>query len=182
MVEGIPGTADTTGSPSASIRYQVFPVSDPTRTATVTRDRTAVGYEAPGILPADALTDGQTYAWQAQTVIGDAASDWTSPCSITIDSTRPANAPTISSPNCSPTGWDQGGEPVEFTLSPNGVDDITGYEYSWQQDLPVIGTMTGDHGIPQPSTRMRTQDISRAPTHPMVRPPSSWSRRPVPGR
>ncbi|RRQ87411.1 hypothetical protein [Streptomyces griseofuscus] len=150
VVEGIPGTADTTGSPSVSIRYQVFPVGDPTRTATVTRDHTAAGNEAPGILPADALTDGQTYAWQAQTVVGDAASDWTSPCFITIDSSRPANAPTVSSPNYPPTGWNQGGEPVTFKLSPNGVDDVTGYEYSWQQDLPVIGTSIGDHGIPQP--------------------------------
>ncbi|WP_371674465.1 hypothetical protein OG985_22535 [Streptomyces sp. NBC_00289] len=150
VVEGIPGTTDSSGNSPVTVRYQVWPVADPTHTTTVTRDRVFPGSEAPGTLPAEALADGQTYAWRAQTVAGGAASDWSAPCHVTIDNTRPANAPTLSSPNYPPDDWNQGGEPVRFTLGANGVDDVTGFEFSWQQDLPVIGTSIGDHGVPQP--------------------------------
>ena len=150
VVEGVPGITDTTGNPLVGVRYQVWPVSDPTRITTVSRDRVPVGFEAPASLPASALTEGQTYAWQAQTVVGGAVSDWSAPCYVTADQTRPASAPTVTSPNYPPGGWNKGGEPVEFTLSAGGVDDVEGFEFSWQQDLPVIGTTIGDHGIPQP--------------------------------
>ncbi|MEU1520205.1 hypothetical protein ABZ490_50270 [Streptomyces sp. NPDC005811] len=150
VVEGIPGITDTTGNPLVGVRYQVWPVADPTQITTVTRDRVAPGFEAPATLPASALADGQTYAWQAQTVVGTAVSDWTAPCYVTADRTRPANAPTVTSPNYPPDGWNKGGEPVEFTLGSGGVEDVEGFEFSWQQDLPVIGTNIGDHGIPQP--------------------------------
>ncbi|BBC35020.1 hypothetical protein SGFS_063140 [Streptomyces graminofaciens] len=150
VVEGIPGTTDTTGNPRVSVRYQVWPVADPTRITTVTRDFATTGFEAPATLPAAALADGQTYAWQAQTVAGGAASDWSAPCYVTVDNTRPASAPTITSPNYPPDGWNQGGEPVTFTLDAGGVDDVTGFQFTWQQDFPVIGTTIGDHGIPQP--------------------------------
>jgi hypothetical protein len=150
VVEGIPGTTDSTGNSLVTVRYQAWPVSDPAQITTVTRDLARPGYEAPATLPAGALADGQTYAWRAQTVAGDTASDWSAPCYVTIDNTRPANAPTISSPNYPPDEWSQGGEPVRFTLSANGVDDVTGFEFSWQPDLPVIGTPIGDYGIPQP--------------------------------
>ncbi|MFF4907680.1 hypothetical protein [Streptomyces sp. NPDC001260] len=150
VVEGVPGTTDPGGNPSVGVRYQAWPVTDPTHITTVTRDHASTGFEAPATLPADALADGQTYAWQAQTVIGSAASDWSAPCYVTIDDTRPANAPTVTSPNYPPDVWNQGGDRVEFKLGANGVDDVGGYEFSWQQDLPVIGTSIGDHGIPQP--------------------------------
>ncbi|MCF3147477.1 hypothetical protein [Streptomyces platensis] len=150
VVEGIPGITDTTDNPRVGVRYQAWPVTDPTRITTVTRDRVPPGFEAPATLPASALADGQTYAWQAQTVVGDAVSDWSAPCYVTTDKTRPANAPTITSPNYPPDEWNKGGEPVEFTLSADGVDDVEGFEFSWQQNLPVIGTSMGDHGIPQP--------------------------------
>ncbi|UUU23733.1 hypothetical protein [Streptomyces sp. DSM 40750] len=150
VVEGIPGTTDSTDDSRVSVRYQAWPVADPTRITTVTRDHATTGFEAPATLPADALADGQTYAWQAQTVAGGAASDWSAPCYVTVDNTRPTNAPTISSPNYPPDAWNQGGEPVTFTLDAGGVDDVTGFQFSWRQDLPVIGTTIGDHGIPQP--------------------------------
>jgi hypothetical protein len=132
------------------VRYQAWPVSDPTRITTVTRDRVLPGFEAPATLPAGALADGQTYAWQAKTVVGDAVSDWSAPCYVTADETRPANAPTITSPNYPPDVWNKGGEPVEFTLSAGGVDDVEGFGFSWQPPLPAISTSIGDYGIPQP--------------------------------
>jgi hypothetical protein len=150
VVEGIPGVTDTTGNSLVGVRYQAWPVTDPTRITTVTRDRVRPGFEAPATLPASALADGQTYAWQAQTMVGDAVSDWSAPCYVTIDNTRPANAPTITSPNYPSDVWIEGGEPVEFTLSAGGVDDVEGFEFAWQQDLSAIGTSIGDYGIPQP--------------------------------
>ncbi|MFG2094574.1 hypothetical protein [Streptomyces sp. NPDC048612] len=153
VVEGIPGvtgTADSTDTLRVGVRYQAWPVTDPTRITTVTRKYASLGFEAPATLPASALADGQTYAWQAQTVAGGAASDWSAPCYVTSDKTSPAKAPTITSPNYSPDGWNKGGEPAEFTLSAGGVDDVEGFEFSWQQDVPAIGTDTGDHGVPQP--------------------------------
>lgn len=150
VVEGIPGVSGSSTDPRVSVRYQAWPVSDPTRITTVTHDYAHVGYEAPATLPASALTDGQTYAWQARTEAGDAVSGWSDPCYVTIDNTRPANAPTVTSPNYPQDGWVEGGEPVEFRLGANGIDDVEGYEFSWQQTLPVIGTDIGDYGVPQP--------------------------------
>ncbi|MEW1773307.1 hypothetical protein [Streptomyces sp. NPDC086777] len=150
VVEGIPGTTDATGNSPVSVRYEAWPVADPSRTQTVTRDRATPGYEAKGVL-SGMLVDGQTYAWRAQTVAGDAASDWSAPCYFTIDSTRPVGTPTVTSPNYPPNQWNQGGDPVRFTLSANGDDDVTGFQFSWTQPLPVIDLADfDDHGVPQP--------------------------------
>ncbi len=150
VVEGIPSTTDSTDHSLLTARYQVWPVTDPTRTTTVTRGSTTPGSEAVAPLPSEALADGQTYAWQAQTVAGGAASDWSAPCYIRIDNTRPASAPAVSSSNYPPNTWNQGGEPVEFTLDAGGDDDVTGFEFSWRQDFRVLTTTIGDHGVPEP--------------------------------
>ncbi|QIY99056.1 hypothetical protein HEP87_40300 [Streptomyces sp. S1D4-11] len=151
VVEGIPGTTDTTDNSPVTARYQVWPVTDPSQTTTFNHDRATPGFEATSLLPAEVLADGQTYAWRAQTVSGGSASDWSVPCYVTIDNTLPASTPTISSPNYPPNQWNQGGDPVKFTLNANGADDVTGFEYSWTQPVPVIVVAhIGDHGIPQP--------------------------------
>ncbi|MFE7931548.1 hypothetical protein ACFU6S_23035 [Streptomyces sp. NPDC057456] len=180
VVEGMPDTTDTTGNSPVGVRYQTWPVNDPTRITTVTRDHATPGFEAPATLPGSALADGQTYAWQAQTVVGDAVSDWSAPCYVTIDNTRPANAPTITSPNYPPDVWNKGGEPVEFTLSAGGADDVEGFEFTWQQDLPVIGTSIGDYGVPQPvdpysytSYRKRADALGGSATLSLVPPSGS---------
>jgi hypothetical protein len=150
IVEGIPGTGGAADTIPVGVRYQLWPVADPAQTTTVIRERAAPGFEAPATLPAEALADGQTYAWRVQAVAGDAVSDWSAPCYVTIDNTRPAAAPTVSWPNYPPDVWNQGSEPVRFTLGADGAEDVDGSEFSWQQDLPVIGTQIGDHGVPQP--------------------------------
>ncbi|MFC1226884.1 hypothetical protein [Streptomyces sp. Sce081] len=147
VVMGIPGT---TGDSRVTVRYRIWPVTDPAQVTTVSRERALPGSEAPATVPAAAFADGLTYAWQAQTVAGDTASERSAPCYVTVDNTRPANAPTLSSPNYPPDGWNQGGEPVTFTMDANGVEDVTGFQFSWTQDFPVIGTEIGDHGIPRP--------------------------------
>jgi hypothetical protein len=151
VVEGIPGDTDAANNPSVTEQYRLWPVTDPTQATTASHTHAAIGFEATANLPADVLTDGQTYAWQAQTVAtGGTASDWSAPCYVTIDNTRPSNTPTVSSPNYPQGQWDQGGTPVQVSLGANGVGDVTGFEYSWQQDLPIAGiAYIGNYGIPQ---------------------------------
>lgn len=150
VVEGVPGVTDSAVSRLVGVRYELWPVTDPTRITTVTRDRSTPGFEAPATIASSALADGQTYAWRARTTVDEAASDWSAACYVTIDDVRPAHAPTVTSPNYPPDGWTEGGEPVQFRIGSNGVDDVEGFEFTWHRDLPVIGTAIGDHGVPQP--------------------------------
>ncbi|MEU5637208.1 hypothetical protein ACH47C_13295 [Streptomyces rishiriensis] len=151
VVEGIPGTTDAADNSPIGVHFQVWPVADPSHVETVTHDRAVPGFESRSLLPGDMLADGQTYAWRAQTVAGAAASDWSAPCYVTIDDTPPASAPHVTSPNYPPNRLNQGGDPVRFTLSANGDDDVTGFQYSWTQPVPVVVLADiGDHGIPQP--------------------------------
>ncbi|MEU9437243.1 hypothetical protein [Streptomyces sp. NPDC048252] len=148
-VEGIPGTTDATDNSLVTAEYRVWPVVDPSSITTIRRNAIP-GIEALATLPAAALTDGQTYAWQAQTVADGTASDWSATCYVTIDNTRPATTPTISSANYQQDVSNPGGAPAEFTLSANGDDDVSGFEYAWQQPLPIVGIANiGDHGIPR---------------------------------
>ncbi|WP_460356597.1 hypothetical protein [Actinoallomurus acanthiterrae] len=97
------------------------------------------------------MSDGQTYAWQAQAVGEGDPSAWSAPCYFTVDNTRPSNPPTISSSNYSQDGLNQGGAPVQVTLGSNGVSDVAGYVFSWVGTLPVAGGANiGSHGIPEP--------------------------------
>lgn len=162
-VMGIPGSTEPTDNAPVTVQYQAWPVTDPTRITTVSRDHAALGFEATANLPADTFTDGQTYAWRAQTLADGMASDWSAACYVTIDNTAPSKAPTISSFNYPDNGeWNQGGEPVQVTLDANGVDDVAGFEFSWTGDFPVIGVDIGEYGIPQlkdpySDTRYRTR-------------------------
>ena len=150
-IEGIPGVTDTSDDdPYLTARYRVWPVADPTQTTTLSHASVPPGFEGPVTVPASVLTDGQVYAWQAQTVATSAASDWSVPCYFAIDSTAPPTAPTVSSSNYPEGQLDQGGSPVHFTLDANGAGDVAGFEFSWQSDLSVIGTNIGPYGVPQP--------------------------------
>jgi hypothetical protein len=150
QLEGIP--QDTTPSTGTGLtaQYQVWPVADPTQITTLTHTLDPAGFEA-AVSVQNGLTDGQTYAWQTQTVDGSAASAWSAPCYFAVDNTPPSAAPTVTSANYPQGGWDKGGAPVQFTFGANGVSDVAGYEFGWQSDLPVPETATiGAYGIPQP--------------------------------
>ncbi|MFF7332964.1 hypothetical protein [Streptomyces sp. NPDC008150] len=149
-VEAIPGTIGATDSPLATLKFQAWPVEDPAQVTTVTRTNAALRYETIGTFPTTALTDGETYAWQAQTVIGNSASDWSVTCYVTIDNTRPS-APTITSSNYPQETASQGGVPAEFTLDAGGDTDVSGFEYSWSQHLPDPVATEGPYGVPQVS-------------------------------
>ncbi|WP_232792447.1 hypothetical protein [Actinacidiphila yeochonensis] len=151
LIEGMPGdTGDAAGS-SVSVQYRVWPVADPARTTTVSRQNASLGYEAPATVPATALTDGQTYGWQAQTQVGSDTSDWSATCYFAADDTAPSPAPTVTSANYPQSGLDDPGDPVHFTFDAAGADDVAGFEFGWQNDLPVDVVGIGAYGVPQPT-------------------------------
>lgn len=147
----IEGLSQDTSDTHLTEQFQVWPVSDPTQKTTLSDQFVSSGFEGWVTVPAGALSDGQTFAWQAQAVGAGGSSEWSAPCYFTVDDTRPSNAPTITSSNY-PTGQqNQGGAPIQVTLGANGVSDVEGYVFSWVGSLPVIGTNIGSHGIPQPT-------------------------------
>lgn len=134
-IEGVPADSD----PSERIldeTFQLYPVDDPTHVTTWALDATA-GLEEELQIPSSDLADGETYVWQAQTVADGTTSAWTSPCYVTIDSTAPSAAPTVTSSNYPAGETDQPGAPVEFTFGANGVSDVIGYEFSWGEQPPI---------------------------------------------
>lgn len=136
--------------------FQVYPVSDPTQVLSFTNQYALPGIEESVSVPSGDLTDGQTYAWQVQTVAASGTSPLSAPCYFTVDETRPSSAPVITSSNY-PTGQqDQGGAPIQVTFGANGVSDVAGYVFSWAGDLPVEVTAIGPDGIPQPSSPWTT--------------------------
>lgn len=150
LIEGVPGDTDSAGSSLLTVEYRIRPVDDPHQTLTLSNDNVRAGWEGPVTVPASALVDGQTYRWQARTVAEGDASDWSSPCYFRVDNTGPSKAPTVTSSNYAEGQWNPGGATVEFTFDAAGVTDVTGFEFSWEQHFPVIGTDIGAYGIPQP--------------------------------
>ena len=151
VIEGVPQDTDSADNLQLTAQYQVWPVADPTQVTTLSRTLVPTGDEGAVSVSSDSLTDGQTYAWQAQTVAGSAASAWSAPCYFTVDDTAPSKAPTVTSANYPQGGWDQGGAPVQFSFDANGVSDVAGFEFGWEASLPVPVTATiGAYGIPQP--------------------------------
>lgn len=122
--------------PLVTQQYQVWPVSDPAQTLTFANESVIPGYEYSISVPGSDLADGQTYAWDVQTVTASGTSPWSATCYFTVDDTRPASPPTVTSPNYLPGQVNQGGTPVQLTFGANGVSDVAGYVFSWS-NLPV---------------------------------------------
>lgn len=182
-LEGIPGLTGDDGMTSPSEQFQFWPVADPTQITSLTHKFASVGNEAWVTAPADMLTDGQVYAWQAQTVAGTVASDWSAPCYFAVDNTRPSTAPTVTSANYPQDQVSEGGDPVRFTFDANGVGDVEGFEFAWQLPLPVSGVSIGEHGIPQPEDPyadgryfVRADTLGGSATVNLI-PPAGWGRK-----
>ena len=150
-LQSVPRDADATDNPALTAQYQLWPTSDPTKVSTYTHANVSTNFAGSVSVLTSALVEGQTYAWQARTVAGSDTSAWTHTCYFVLDTTAPSAAPTITSANYPTGGWDQGGAPVQFTLGANGVGDVAGYAFSWQQAIPVpdLGS-TGDYDILTP--------------------------------
>jgi hypothetical protein len=181
-LEGIPGLTDDDGMTLPSVQFQVWPVADPTQITSLTYDFANVGNEAWVTAPTGILTDGQVYAWQAQTVAGTVASDWSAPCYFAVDNTRPSTTPAVTSANYPQDQVSEGGDPVQFTFDANGVNDVEGFEFAWQDPLPVSGVSIGEHGIPQPEDPyadgryfVRADTLGGSATVNLI-PPAGWGR------
>jgi|HubBroStandDraft_3_1064219.scaffolds.fasta_scaffold31312_1 hypothetical protein len=151
QLEGLSQDTNSADSPFITEQFQVWPVSDPTQTTTLSNTTVLPEFEGTVTMPAADLSDGQTYAWQVQAVGASGTSAFTAPCYFAVDNTAPANPPTITSANYPQGQLDQGGAPVQVTLGANGVSDVQGYVFTWVQPLPVaVLANVGAYGIPQP--------------------------------
>ncbi|MGI5246393.1 hypothetical protein [Dactylosporangium sp. CA-139066] len=129
--------------------FAIWPVDHPDQRTTVTQPSMLNGHFESVTPPADALADNTTYAWQARVNDGTDTSPWSQTCYFTTDATPPANAPAVSSPNYpSHTTRYPGGDPIVYNLDPNGVDDVYGYQYSWNGVFSTFGANIGPNGIP----------------------------------
>ena len=140
--------------------FAIWPVNDPSAR---TEFSASVGNGVEGGTPVPAtLTDGATYAWQARGDDGTDTSAWSKTCYFHVDTTVPS-APTVTSANYPENVQTPGGQVPTFTLSANGAPDVVGYQFSWQQVLPVIGGCTiGAKGIPQCPDPLDRPDVVRA--------------------
>jgi hypothetical protein len=150
----IEGLSPETDSSTASIteQFQVWPADDSAQTTTFSYPRLRPGDEGWVRVPEGDLSDGQTYAWRAQAVGTDGASEWSAPCYFRVDATQPSSAPAVTSSNYPEGQWNQGGAPIQISLGANGAADVEGYVFSWYgaSGLPVPGADIGAHGIPVP--------------------------------
>jgi len=143
---------DTVDSPFVTEQFQVFPVSEPSQVVTFSNQFALPGIEESVSVPQSNFTEGQTYAWDVQTVAASGTSAPSGLCYFTVDDTAPSSAPTVISANYPSGQRDQGGAPIQLTFGANGVNDVSGYVFSWFGVLPVPVLATiGPHGIPQPS-------------------------------
>jgi hypothetical protein len=151
-LEAIPQEADTADYPQIQDQFLLWPVGTPTQTTSYTSGEAVNDGDEVGTgIPASALTDGTTYAWQVRTVAGSTVSKWSKTCYLTVDNDHPA-APTISSSNYPSGSWDNGGTPVQATFGASGNVNVIGYEFQWDQNTPLapFHTTLGAHGIPVP--------------------------------
>jgi hypothetical protein len=133
-------------------QFQVWPVSDPAQTATFFNEFAITGIEQTVYVPGSTFTDGQTYAWDVQTVTASGTSAWSAPCYVTVDDTAPSSPPTVASSNYPSGQLNQGGTPIQLTLGANGVSDVAGYIFSWAGTLPSFSPSSLDPSFFAPAS------------------------------
>lgn len=135
-IEAQPNATNVTGTtggdyiPVTEV-FQIWPVADPSQITSYTLDSTISGLEGQIHIPAGVFTDGQTYAWNAQTQFGGQSSDWMAPCYVAVDDTAPSAAPTVTSANYPAGQLDQPGTPIQVTFGANGMSDVAAYSFEW---------------------------------------------------
>ncbi|WP_433087724.1 hypothetical protein ACQP1P_17480 [Dactylosporangium sp. CA-052675] len=116
--------------------FAVWPVAHPDQRTTFTAQTSNGGFGGAAV-PSGALTDNTTYAWQARVNDGTDTSPWSQTCYFTTDDIAPAT-PAVTSTSTS--------SPITYTLSPNGSDDVYGYQYSWTGIFSSFGAYEGPNG------------------------------------
>ncbi len=140
--------------------FAIWPVNDP---GARTEFSTFVGNGREGGTDSPAnLADGGTYAWQARSDDGTDKSAWSQTCYFHVDTTAPSAEPKVVSANYPENASTPGGQVPTFTFSANGVSDVVGYQFSWQQDMSVFVCSIGDKGIPQCPDVFDRPDVVRA--------------------
>lgn len=93
-----------------------------------------------------AFVDGNTYTWKAYAGDGRLESGASADCTFTYDATPPDKPPLVSSPEF-PTG-DQfhgnAGTVGSFTFNANGVADVTGFRYGYEN--PPVNSVVATNG------------------------------------
>ncbi|MCS7478044.1 hypothetical protein ACFFQW_11160 [Umezawaea endophytica] len=124
---------DPDGTYSLDARFAFWPVAAPESRREVFPVWASGGY-ATTYYPNDMLQDGGTYAWAVRGEDGYAVSEWSEPCTFSVDRTAPAAAPTVTSSvyreDGGPPGDGGDGVPGDFTFTANGVADVVAFEYS----------------------------------------------------
>ncbi|MGW5667690.1 DNRLRE domain-containing protein [Micromonospora sp. NPDC003776] len=88
-------------------------------------------------VPAGAFANNTTYSWHVRGNDGSVNGNWSSYCAFIIDTTAPANAPTISSTAYPEGQWGGAvGTAGSFSLGASGVTDVSAYEYGLNTNPP----------------------------------------------
>ncbi|WP_426507474.1 hypothetical protein ACPPVO_54680 [Dactylosporangium sp. McL0621] len=142
-----PDVNATGGSDYAYGTFAVWPVDRP-------QDRVELPEYWAGVAPARAwgrvpeglLQDGGTYAFAVRGRDDADVSPWSEECRFTVDATRPAQPPVVTSADYPSDGEQHGGPgiPGTITFSANGVADVAGYRYGEGYPIqyiaaPVLG-------------------------------------------
>ncbi|WP_433610233.1 hypothetical protein ACQP2P_40590 [Dactylosporangium sp. CA-139114] len=127
-----PDVNDTGGGDIAYGTFAVWPVDHPE--ARVELPEVWAGYapaRAWSGIPGGILQDGVTYAVAARGRDDADVSPWSEECRFTVDTTRPGQAPVVSSTDYPSDNQQHGGPgiPGTVTFSANGVSDVVGYAY-----------------------------------------------------
>jgi hypothetical protein len=138
------GSDDTYSSSGFDYTFSIWPLADPAAARSVTAHGYSSGSLVHAQLPADVLSDGNSYAWRVQVATSNGTSPWSQVCTFSYDTTDPAT-PTVSSANYPPYG--EGVAPADqfgqFTFDAGGDPDTVGFYYAWTQDLPAYGCSYG---------------------------------------
>ncbi|MEU7550930.1 FG-GAP-like repeat-containing protein [Streptomyces sp. NPDC044571] len=140
---GLYATISDPDAGNLSAEYQVFKAGQSTPVATQTIPANN-GKVATWNVPDTSLPDG-SYTWKVRATDQDkATSGWSQTCKFSVDRKRPTKAPKISStvfPD-GKNGWPATGTgkartPGPFTISANGVTDVTwlGYYTDWDPEV-----------------------------------------------
>ncbi len=138
---------DPNTAASLTGEFAVWPLTDPEQRTLITRAGASPGWVTNVNVPDGVLTEGSSYGWAARVTDGTDTSDWSQTCSFTFDSIRPAAAPGVVSENYPENRLVTGGPAPTFTFTPNGVDDVAGYQYAFDL-LGVHGYSMGEYGVP----------------------------------
>ncbi|BCJ72384.1 hypothetical protein CS0771_19280 [Catellatospora sp. IY07-71] len=145
---GDPDVNETGGTDFVYATFAIWPVADPS----ARREYANVGISTSPEsriqlqLPYDSLTDG-TYAFQVKATDNEAETGWSEECRFTVDTVRPAGAPTVTSTDYPSDEWaGGGGVPGQFTFSMPGVADLDGFSYTvgWQGSSYVAADANGN--------------------------------------